>query len=99
MLRLARDSRFAQARFGEVGGAQFCVDIEKKFGELGRRDRCSGKHGIHLPTMMDLMLEHMFEQPRTRFLLFCARTQKGHLAREGVVGEVRAVIDEPPVRQ
>jgi hypothetical protein len=38
--------------------------------------------------MMDLMLEHMSEQPRAGFLLFCARTQEGDLALEGVVGEV-----------
>ena len=54
---------------------------------------------MHLPAMMNLMLEHMSEQPRACFLLFCARAQESDLALEGVVAEVSAIVDEPPVPQ
>src|SRR5438046_7274055 len=65
--------------------------------QLRRLDRCAREHCMRLSAMMDLMLEQMREQARSRFGLNAGATHHRHWPIEIVLGEPRARGDQPSI--
>ena len=63
-LRLLRlpHGLLSPAEFAEFFCPQMCLINREELIQLGGLDSCSGKHGVCLPPMMDLMLKQMHQQ-------------------------------------
>src|SRR5215469_9326939 len=65
-------------KMAELDGSERCFCDRKELVELRGFDACSGKHGVCLPTMVDLMLKEMHEEAIAPFRLYLRFTIDPH---------------------
>lgn len=92
------DLGFAPPQLGKIPDPQPSLLLAEEFIQLRWPHRRVAEHGMHLATVVDLVLEHMRQQAQALLALHPVRPHDAHVARQLVVAQHAAIGDQSVIR-